>query len=239
MLINIGSGDSLQAVQTAAVTSTAPTAKVDYIDGSGPRTSMVALNGVTAVTLLSGPVNAFRSVVSLSVYNGDTVSQIITVSHVIGSTTYPLCKVTLQASDVLIIDQNGIRVVDSSGQLRQANAATVPTTLTGSINLSVGASTAGAGTTTTDATVLPAGTAAFYDTTAADDTVGVRIHASDKVDGRAIDIGNSVSNKILKIYPPTGGTINGAAANAAFSTASGKGARLVCTSASLNTWRAM
>lgn len=239
MQINIGSGESLQAVQAAAVTTTAPTAKIDYSDGSGPRSAMVALTGVTAVTLLAGPTNGVRAISSLSIYNGDTVSQAITITHVIGGTSFTVAKITLLTLDTLVIDDNGIKVSDASGQAKVANAVTVPTTLTGAINSSIGASTAGAGTTTADAGVLPAGTANFYDTTAADDTVGVRIHASDLVNGRTIDIGNSVSNKILKIYPPTGGTINGAAANAAFSTASGKGARLICTSAASNTWRAM
>jgi hypothetical protein len=105
--------------------------------------------------------------------------------------------------------------------------------------LAVGASTAAAGTTTTDATVLPAGTARFYPTTAADDTKGVRLHANDKVLGREVWVGNSVSGKILKIYPPTGGAINAAAADAAFSTGSGLGARLICTAtAGAGTWEA-
>ena len=101
----------------------------------------------------------------------------------------------------------------------------------------LGASTAAAGTTTADAGVLPSG-AGVYPTTAADDTKGVRIVAADKVTQRMLLIGNNVSNKILKVYPPTGGTINGAAANAAFSTVSGKGAVLYCTDATANTWLA-
>lgn len=94
-----------------------------------------------------------------------------------------------------------------------------------------GASTAAAGTTTADATALPSGTGYFYPTTAADDTKGVRIAAADDVANRHIFVGNGVSNKILKVYPPSGGTINGAAADAAFSSASGKGVQLYCISA--------
>lgn len=106
------------------------------------------------------------------------------------------------------------------------------------VNRAAGASTAAAGSTTADAGVLPAGTAPVYPTTAADDTKGVRVHASDKVSGRLIMIGNGVSNKILKVYPPTGGTINGAAADAAFSSASGKGVQMYCLDATANTWLA-
>lgn len=103
---------------------------------------------------------------------------------------------------------------------------------------SIGASTAAAGSTTADAGVLPAATAEVYPTTAADDTKGVRIHADDKVKSRRLFIGNGVSNKILKVYPPSGGAINGAAADAAFSSVSGKGVLIMCLSADDNTWLA-
>lgn len=102
---------------------------------------------------------------------------------------------------------------------------------------SIGGSTAAAGTTTSDAGVLPAGTASFYPTTGANGTTGVRINAADNVAGRRIYVGNGVSNAVLKIYPPTGGTINGASADAAYSTVSGKGALLVCSAA--GTWYAL
>jgi hypothetical protein len=108
----------------------------------------------------------------------------------------------------------------------------------GVTNRSIGASTAAAGNATGNAGALPAGTAPVYPTTAADDTKGVVIHASDKVTGRMLYIGNGVSNKILKVYPPSGGTINGAAADAAFSSASGKGVIIVCLDSTANTWLA-
>ena len=108
----------------------------------------------------------------------------------------------------------------------------------GVTNRSIGASTAAAGSVTGDAGVLPAGTAPVYPTTAADGTTGVRVNAADQVTGRQIFIGNGVSNQILKVYPPTGGTINGAAADAAFSSASGKGVIMVCLSSGSNTWLA-
>jgi len=101
-----------------------------------------------------------------------------------------------------------------------------------------GASTAAAGSATGDAGVLPAGTSSVYPTTAADGTKGVRVDGADKVTGRMIFIGNGVSNQILKVYPPSGGTINGAAADAAFSSASGKGVIMVCLSSAANTWLA-
>lgn len=104
--------------------------------------------------------------------------------------------------------------------------------------LSIGASTAAAGTTTADAGALPAGTALVYPTTAADGTKGVVISTADKVTGRLLMIGNGVSNAILKVYAPSGGTINGGSADAAFSSASGKGVQIVCLSAAANSWLA-
>lgn len=129
-----------------------------------------------------------------------------------------------------------VRDTDGSVNVGQANVSAVVNS--GVHTTSIGASTAAAGTTTSDATELPAGTANVYPTTGADGTKGVRIHASDKVTGRELKIGNGVSNQILKIYPPSGGTINGAAADAAFSSASGKGVIIVCLSDSSNTWLA-
>jgi predicted RecA/RadA family phage recombinase len=114
-----------------------------------------------------------------------------------------------------------------------------PASLTNTMGGTPGASTAAAGSTTSDAGVLPAGTSRVYPTTGADDTKGVRIHASDKVTGRMLFIGNGVSNKILKVYPPSGGAINGASADAAFSSASGKGVLIVCLSSGSNTWLAL
>lgn len=124
-----------------------------------------------------------------------------------------------------------------SGTLLQMNAGS-SLVINGTENRGAGASTAAAGSATGDAGVLPAGTATVYPTTAADDTKGVRVHASDQVTGRTILIGNGVSNKILKVYPPTGGTINGAAADAAFSSASGKGVIMHCLDGTANTWLA-
>jgi predicted RecA/RadA family phage recombinase len=117
-------------------------------------------------------------------------------------------------------------------------AASIETKIVGPENRTVGASTAAAGTTFADAGALPAGTAAVYPTTGADGTKGVIVNASDKVTGRMIFIGNGVSNQILKVYGPSGATINGASANVAFSGASGKGVIMYCLDSTANTWLA-
>lgn len=105
------------------------------------------------------------------------------------------------------------------------------------------ASTAAAGNAVGNAGALPYSGSenpgkAFFPTTAADDTKGVVVHASDAVTGTTLFIGNGVSNKILKVYGPSGAVINGAAADAAFSSASGKGVIMYCLSGSGNTWLA-
>lgn len=120
-----------------------------------------------------------------------------------------------------------------------ATAAVITGLTATNITGTVGASTAAAGSSTSDAGALPAGTGFIYPTTAADDTTGVKINAADKVTGRVIFIGNGVANKILKIYGPTGAVINGASADAAYSTKSGGGALVACLSGSGNTWLAL
>jgi hypothetical protein len=117
-------------------------------------------------------------------------------------------------------------------------AIPVPVGMTKPVTKTAGANTAAAGTTTGDAGVLPAGTAPAYHVTGADGTKGVRVHATDKVTGREIMITNGAA-AVLKIYPPAGGAINNAAADAAYSTASGKGALLRCIDSGTNAWSAL
>jgi hypothetical protein len=117
-------------------------------------------------------------------------------------------------------------------------AASVAVTIAGPETQAIGASTAAAGSTFADAGALPAGTASVYPTTGANGSLGVIVDVADKVTGRTILIGNGVSNQILKCYGPSGATINGASANAAFSSASGKGVIMVCLSGASNTWLA-
>lgn len=104
----------------------------------------------------------------------------------------------------------------------------------------IAVTTAAAGSTAADAGVLPSGRS-IYPVSGADDTKGVIIAQSDAWLGNQIHIANLVSNKILKVYPPTGGTINGAAANAAVSSPSGIGVHLICLAATATggTWAAL
>lgn len=136
----------------------------------------------------------------------------------------------LQGGDVLEVASGGSMVADSGSSITLNGLVTVTQATSG-----VGGSTAAAGNDSTNFGALPAGTAKIYPVTAADDTKGVGISASDNVTGREIYIANLVSNKILKVYPPAGGTINGAAANTAFSSSSGKGVIVACVDSTANT----
>lgn len=118
-----------------------------------------------------------------------------------------------------------------TGNAATATTATTAAAVVGSVSVTTtelhtpGSITNAAGTDSATAAVMPAGVSAQI-VNGADDTKGVRIDAADAVTNLTLDIWNNAANKILKIYPPTGHQINGAAVDAAFSTASGAGARL-------------
>jgi hypothetical protein len=103
----------------------------------------------------------------------------------------------------------------------------------------IGVTTAAAGTTAADAGALPPAKS-ILPVSGADGTKGVILDIHDAYLGNMVRVANLVSTAVLKVYPPTGGTINGAAANAAASSASGKGMTLVCLAATSTggTWAA-
>ncbi|MEN6532727.1 MAG: hypothetical protein ABFD89_03640 [Bryobacteraceae bacterium] len=127
----------------------------------------------------------------------------------------------------------------NTGLVRDNNGDALANLFRGTgVVITPGASTAAAGSDSAGAGALPAATSGVYPTTDADNSKGVRVHSSDLITGKVLFIGNGVSNKVLKVYPPTGGTINGASADVAFSSASGGGVILICLSSAANTWLA-
>lgn len=184
-------------------------------------TLTLTLNGTSTARRLDRVVlapNESRVINGVQLGNGDVLKADTTNASVV---------------DYLVLASTGplsFQTFDANGALKQVNS--------GQDTGSIGASTIALGTTAADAAPLPAGTAKIYPTTAADDTVGVIINAADKVTGRTLFIGNGVANKILKVYGPTGATINGGSANAAFSSVSGKGVIITCLSGASNTWLA-
>lgn len=227
------STESVTVVLAGAKTTVDATYHLLWTDSpGGPKVETGTTNGTNVVTLAAGvDGTAPKMVRTLVLYNGDTGSITATVNKKSGATSYPLSVVTLQVGDTMVLDGlNSLRVLDLNGQAKTVNVTNV-------ISLPIAASTAAAGTTTTDAGVLPSG-GSIYPTTAADGTKGVRVAAGDKVNGRTLYIGNGVSTAILKVYAPSGGTINGAAADAAFSSVSGKGVIITCLNSSTNAWLA-
>lgn len=72
MRIALNPGESITAVMSGAVTTTAPAVSVESEDGQD--TSRVALDGTTAVTLLTAPSNHKVTCTGLSIYNVDTTT---------------------------------------------------------------------------------------------------------------------------------------------------------------------
>jgi hypothetical protein len=106
--------------------------------------------------------------------------------------------------------------------------------LGGPIPVSFNAATAAAAG-STQATATPL-TASVNHVTGADGTKGVRLPAIAQP-GQIVAVYNATSAQALKVYPPTGGTINGGAANAAV-TQSGLTLALFIATSSTN-WAAI
>lgn len=125
MKLNLNSGDSITAVMSGAAATTNPKAIMSTRGGSSPGgTSAVALSGTTPVTLVAAPTLQGMSVDSILVYNADTAAVTLTLTAVLGGVSIVLCKPTLQAGDVLLYDDAGLQVLDSSGQLKTSGTQT-------------------------------------------------------------------------------------------------------------------
>jgi hypothetical protein len=125
-IVTLDPGESLTAVLGGAITTTNPTYTVRYRDtGKSPdevSQPTGSLNGTTAVTLVADPLTRRRHVESVQVYNADTVDATATVTFV-GSSSVALTKVTLSTGDTVRWDNNGIRVVNSNGQVQSGTSA--------------------------------------------------------------------------------------------------------------------
>lgn len=226
---------------------------LDYTAGGTPlldgtvilngRTPMVVSGDIPANTLGSVDDNGVWDIVkdSSTFAAGDPVYWNATGNPVVGTAGTGAASSSPSGANLMGSVVPGGAAATGVATVRvkiSASAAVTSTAIAGSLGLSVGGSTAAAGSTHSDATGLPAGTAAIYPTTAADDTEGVIIDVADKVTGRMLFIGNGVANKILKVYGPSGAVINGGSADAAFSSVSGKGVIIACLSGAGNTWLA-
>jgi len=128
-LVLDGTTKTIQAVMSGAATTSNPDFTVSYADSTSSSltegSNDGALNGTTAVTLVSAPSASTRRVVKwVTIQNKDTeaVTVTVTFNNSTGPTTRQIAKVTLQPNDTWTTDGT----FDSSGNLK---------TVIGSVNL--------------------------------------------------------------------------------------------------------
>lgn len=122
----ISGGETITATLSGAITTTNPTFTIDYRDlnSDSNKSAAGSLTGVTAKTLLSATTPL--TVESVSICNIDTVAATATIKRVAADgTAYTMAVVTLQANDVLTINEAGIQVTDSSGQVKNGGGTAV------------------------------------------------------------------------------------------------------------------
>lgn len=128
-LVLDGTTKTIQAVMSGAAATSNPDFTVAYADSTSSSltegSNDGALNGTTAVTLVSAPSASTRRVVKwVTIQNKDTAAVTVTVTfnNSTGPTTRQIAKVTLQPNDTWTTDGT----FDSSGNLK---------TVIGSVNL--------------------------------------------------------------------------------------------------------
>jgi hypothetical protein len=128
-LVLDGTTKTIQAVMSGAAATSNPDFTVAYADSTSSSltegSNDGALNGTTAVTLVSAPSASTRRVVKwITVQNKDTAAVTVTVTfnNSTGPTTRQIAKVTLQPNDTWTTDGT----FDSSGNMK---------TVIGSVNL--------------------------------------------------------------------------------------------------------
>ncbi len=128
-LVLDGTTKTIQAVMSGAAATSNPDFTVAYADSTSSSltegSNDGALNGTTAVTLVSAPAASTRRVVKwLTIQNKDTAAVTVTVTfnNSTGPTTRQIAKVTLQPNDTWTTDGT----FDSSGNMK---------TVIGSVNL--------------------------------------------------------------------------------------------------------
>ncbi len=128
-LVLDGTTKTIQAVMSVAAATINPDVTVAYADSTSSSltegSNDGALNGTTAVTLVSAPSASTRRVVKwLTIQNKDTAAVTVTVTfnNSTGPTTRQIAKVTLQPNDTWTTDGT----FDSSGNMK---------TVIGSVNL--------------------------------------------------------------------------------------------------------
>ncbi len=127
MFCVLNPGESLTAVLSGAAATTAPTYSVMYDESiTGHVNQPVGSLSNTAATIVATPTEGQRCVKRFQAYNGDTAAATVTLTKVTSATSVKMAVVTLGVGATLIVDVNGIRVLDTSGNLLQSISATNP-----------------------------------------------------------------------------------------------------------------
>src|SRR5580693_5876296 len=137
-----GTTQSIQAVMGMAATTTNPVFSVTYVDVNltalvQANTNAGSLNGTTPVAILSGTSDQL-SIKSCSIFNSDTVQQVITVQRNNSSTLFNLVKYTLNPGDSIHYESgNGwsLKAFNSPASIIGASFITTGTTYTTPANI--------------------------------------------------------------------------------------------------------
>jgi hypothetical protein len=143
---------TIQAVMSGAAATSNPEFTVAYADSTSSTltegASDGALNGTTAVTLVSSPGSSTRRVVKwITIQNKDTAAVTVTLAYAnsSGSTSRQIAKVTLQVNDTWTTDGT----FDSNGNLKTvAGTVNLASQVTGTLPVANG----GTGVTTSTGT---------------------------------------------------------------------------------------
>jgi hypothetical protein len=141
-LVLDGTTKTIQAVMSGAAATSNPDFTVAYADSTSSSltegSNDGALNGTTAVTLVSAPSASTRRVVKwLTIQNKDTAAVTVTVTfnNSTGPTTRQIAKVTLQPNDTWTTDGT----FDSSGNMKTvAGTVNLATQVTGTLPVANG-----------------------------------------------------------------------------------------------------
>ena len=141
-LVLDGTTKTIQAVMSGAAATSNPDFTVAYADSTSSSltegSNDGALNGTTAVTLVSAPSASTRRVVKwLTIQNKDTAAVTVTVTfnNSTGPTTRQIAKVTLQPNDTWTTDGT----FDSNGNMKTvAGTVNLATQVTGTLPVANG-----------------------------------------------------------------------------------------------------
>ena len=141
-LVLDGTTKTIQAVMSGAAATSNPDFTVAYADSTSSSltegSNDGALNGTTAVTLVSAPAASTRRVVKwLTIQNKDTAAVTVTVTfnNSTGPTTRQIAKVTLQPNDTWTTDGT----FDANGNMKTvAGTVNLATQVTGTLPVANG-----------------------------------------------------------------------------------------------------